>query len=140
MRHHLSNGTQPNNGIIILSDHCLTEQECRQFHVLTPAHFSPSGQFLPLENQLVRCESDGDIALSTLKQAENGDGWIVRLYNPHNRDTITSITFQCNIRKAFLVRLDETHESELAIIDHVLRLPLISAKSIVTFKFPNPAI
>ena len=53
-------------------------------------------------------ENDRHIILETIKQAEDGDGWIVRLYEYMNcRSSASSLTFGHPIRKAVKCNLLE---------------------------------
>lgn len=78
----------------------------------------------------------GDEALvfSGLKQAENGDGFIFRCYNPTRTDIATTLTIGQPITRAEKVTLEELTESELA-IENETAVPLaVRAGEIVSIR------
>ena len=48
------------------------------------------------------------LQMSCLKQAENGENWILRLYNPHGETICGEVTLPAAVVAAQEVRLDET--------------------------------
>ncbi|MFD2613601.1 alpha-mannosidase [Paenibacillus gansuensis] len=51
--------------------------------------------------------SEGNLSLSALKRAEDGDGWIVRLYNPGSETQKAVLAFKDRVGKAVLTDLKE---------------------------------
>ncbi len=52
--------------------------------------------------------SSGQLVVSAIKEAEDGRGCIIRIYNPGGNEIESSMTFGRRIRTASVVRLDET--------------------------------
>ncbi len=59
----------------------------------------------------------GNVVLETVKQAENGDGTIFRLYECQNARTKTCLTLPAGVTKAYITNLLEEIEEELPVID-----------------------
>ena len=90
----------------------------------------PTQRTLPLENGLLRLE--GRAVLSALKPAEDGSGYILRLFNPEGQAEPARITFAISPSTASIVSLDEERVlDELGFVGNSLDLKLPS-RSIVT--------
>ena len=57
--------------------------------------------------------SPANLAVSALKQAEDGNGWILRLFNPTEKPIEGTIRLEEGIASASLVRLDEQEAEKL---------------------------
>ncbi len=96
---------------------------------LEPVQSGVSHGDLPQRHGFLEIEP-ATIQLSAYKRAENGRGWILRLYNPCERETSCTITAQ-PINRASTAALDETPEQELPVKDGRVSLT-IAPKKIVT--------
>ncbi len=69
--------------------------------------FSKHGQgYLPQSSSMLRID-DTRIQMSSFKAAQDSQGLIVRLYNPHHETISTEITFAAKVKKASSVSLNE---------------------------------
>jgi alpha-mannosidase len=59
--------------------------------------------------------SEGPLTLSAIKESEDGEGIIVRLYNPTGAPVEGVLKFNRLLRRAFLTRLDEQPEGPLEV-------------------------
>lgn len=57
------------------------------------------------------------VLVSALKQAEKNDNLIVRCYNPKSRSQWVRLTFAKDLRRVYLVRLDEHRLKQLKLLD-----------------------
>ena len=71
------------------------------------------GGFLPGTFSLVRCLQD-NVAVEVVKQAEDGNGWIVRVYEFANRRTKASLQFGFPLRQATLCDMQENDMAPLS--------------------------
>jgi mannosylglycerate hydrolase len=78
-----------------------------QFHLPLLAVRRKNGGTLPVQGSFLSLTPDS-LVLSALKQSEDGEALIVRVYNPGSSNVAGKIHFAVNIRKASLSRLDET--------------------------------
>ena len=62
--------------------------------------------------------------IDTFKAAEDGNGYIVRLYDSANRKTNVTLSFGFDIKKAYLCDMLENNETELAISGGNVTFPL----------------
>jgi alpha-mannosidase/mannosylglycerate hydrolase len=60
--------------------------------------------------------------LSTIKKAEDRDGLIVRFYNPFGAAETAKLDFGFPVSEAYRVRLDETREERLEVVENGVRL------------------
>ena len=69
---------------------------------LVAMHVPSSGGTLPAEGWVLRAKAadGGPVILSAFKMAENGKGYVIRLYEPHGRDTKVTIETPFDIKKA----------------------------------------
>lgn len=77
------------------------------------------GGFLPGTFSLVRCLQD-NVAVEVVKQAEDGNGWIVRLYEFANRRTKASLQFGFPLRQATLCDMQENDLTPLSPDEYTL--------------------
>lgn len=77
----------------------------------------------------------GDCVLTAIKPAEDGDGIIVRMYNPLERDGEARLRIAdgFHLVRAARVRLDETELEELSAANHCIHLTA-QAKQILTLR------
>ena len=75
----------------------------------------PPGGALPHETSFVSLRAPG-IAMSALKRAEDGEGVIVRLYNPTRRPSEGELRTLWPIARAWECRLDETPTEEAGLL------------------------
>ena len=68
--------------------------------------------------------SPASVILETVKQAEDGDGVILRLYESENARTKTELTVPAGMTRAYSVDLLEQIEQELPIADGKLRFTM----------------
>jgi mannosylglycerate hydrolase len=68
---------------------------------------------LPAEKSFITIKPADKLILSALKQAEDGSGIILRIWNSSNNKVSASIILGFSIKSALLLKLDETPVSEL---------------------------
>ena len=90
------------------------------------------GGGLPSEFSLVSCDCP-NIVIETVKQAEDGNGFIVRLYDAWDRKSRPVLKFGIPIRKIILCDLSENDMEEVGSSDEVT-LP-VSNFEIITLRF-----
>jgi alpha-mannosidase len=73
---------------------------------LCVAGFAPGAGTLPVESGLATTEGV-ELALGSLKNAEDGEGLILRLYEPHGARGKSALRFARNIKRAARVNLLE---------------------------------
>lgn len=61
--------------------------------------------------------SEGPLTLSAIKESEDGEGIIIRLYNPTGSPAEGTLHFDRPLRRAFLTRLDEQPAGPLEVLD-----------------------
>ncbi len=81
--------------------------------------------FLPCSFSFVSVDKSGVFA-DTIKKAEDGDGYIVRLYDAVGRRGNVTLTFGKQIKKAYLCDMLENNECECEFLGNRLTLPLSS--------------
>ena len=87
---------------------------------------------LPLDQSL--CRIDNPVMVMTaMKQAENGQGFILRLYNVSSRPQNSKISLGTAIRRVEKCRLDETVQQELEIAGSSVMIKA-GPKEIITLK------
>ena len=97
--------------------------QCSAVRELFFRDLPPEKQRLPL--QAAGMELNGDAVFSALKKAEDGNGDILRIYNPERRESEVSVQLPAGLR-ACPVRLDETSDGE-PLCGNPLRLTLPAA-------------
>lgn len=97
--------------------------QCSAVRELFFRDLPPEKQRLPL--QAAGIELNGDAVFSALKKAEDGNGDILRIYNPERRESEVSVQLPAGLR-ACPVRLDETSDGE-PLCGNPLRLTLPAA-------------
>ena len=73
---------------------------------------APADASLPPSGGFVRC-GDLELGLGSLKQPEEGDGVILRLYEPHGARGLASLTFPSEVKRAERVTLLEEHDDSV---------------------------
>jgi alpha-mannosidase len=58
-----------------------------------------------------------NVILETVKQAECGEGTILRLYEAHNAKTKVTVKVPCGVKAAYITNLLEEIEEELTVKD-----------------------
>ncbi len=81
---------------------------------------NPGGD-LPDSDSLV-CADCADVVVETVKEAENSDEIVVRLYEGFNRRSHAKVRFGFDIRRAFLADLMENPVKELSVKDNAVEL------------------
>ena len=93
---------------------------------------SAHGGILDETFSYVSCDAD-NIVISALKKAENDDGLIVRMYDAFDCKSTVKVKIPEGFSKAYLCDLLEREQSELAVTDGTVTLP-VSNFEIVTLK------
>ena len=75
-----------------------------------------------------------DIALSAMKQKEQGNALILRLYNLGSETRQATVGFGCKLREAYLDGLDETRQHPLAIENGTSLILTFKPKEILTIE------
>jgi len=78
----------------------------------------PTRSFLSLERQA------GDVVLSALKQAEDRDSIVVRLFNPDNDEARATVRMNAPIAEAFALNLLEERQAPIAVENGAVELRL----------------
>ena len=73
------------------------------------------------------------IVLSALKPADDGDGLVVRVLNPNDTPTATTIRFGFPVAAARAVRLDETGTDDVAVEGGEIRTT-VPARALRSFR------
>ena len=68
--------------------------------------------------------STASAVIDTFKRAEDGAGYIVRLYDSGNRKTNVTLSFGFEVKKAYLCDMLENNECALEISDGKVTFPL----------------
>lgn len=94
------------------------------------ADISKHGGVLPDRLSAVTCDCD-NITVEVVKQAENGDGTIVRFYDSHNMMSSPTLTFGFPVKEAYKVNVIEGDPQPLELSDNSVKLD-VRAFEIVT--------
>lgn len=86
----------------------------------------------PAVYSLASCDQPG-VLMETVKQAESGDGWILRLYEAFGGSTVARLTLAPGFRRVCRCDLMEQELEELPMTDHTVMLP-VGKFEIVTLK------
>lgn len=81
--------------------------------------------------------SPGQLVVSAIKEAEDGRGCIIRIYNPTRKEIEASMTFHQRIQDASLVRLDETLIRRLDTVGGNRMNFRVPSLSIMSFRIVN---
>lgn len=102
------------------------EEESMPDYVAPAQDLERSGSFL---------KAEGGCVLTTIKPAEDGDGLIVRLYNPveEPRKAVLTVAASFVLASAEAARMDEKNLAPLDVVDNSVTLPA-GAKQIVTVR------
>ena len=90
------------------------EQAYRLNNPLVVTEKENDGGTLPGNFSLVRCEAE-NVVVEVVKQAEDSEDWIVRLYEYANRRTRTRLQLPFPVKKAVLCNMQEEDGQELPI-------------------------
>lgn len=99
---------------------------------LQPAQAGPHAGDLPRRHSFLRIEPSG-LALSALKQAEDGQGWTVRVFNPSDRAIEGTLIFDRKVRACETVSLEEKSVADLSPRGKTVPI-LAEPKKIVTLR------
>ncbi|KAA3618927.1 MAG: hypothetical protein DWQ05_06055 [Calditrichaeota bacterium] len=92
----------------------------------TAGTLSPNFSFLKI--------APAELILSALKQAEDGEGIVIRIFNPTEKDCAGKIRLFKEPIAAEIVNLEETFQAVLPVKNNIISVPC-AAKKIVTVKF-----
>lgn len=84
------------------------------------------------EKSFLKIQPD-DLVFSCFKKSEDGDGYILRLYNPINKMISGKIDFSWKIKLAELVTLEEKFVQKLDLTDNKIHID-VQPKKIITIK------
>lgn len=87
---------------------------------------------LPSEFSLVQCDANG-VVVETVKQAEDGNGVIVRVFDVNGARHNAKLHFGINLQQAFLCDLMENVQAEIPLCDNTLQVT-VKPYEIVTIK------
>lgn len=92
-----------------------------------------------LDSQMSFCHVDQPNVLAlTLKRAETGDGYIVRLIETEGKSVTATISLpHVTVRKAYRTDLVEENQGELSITPHTIEAP-VGGFGIATIRFQTP--
>jgi len=95
-----------------------------------------AGGELPMEKSFVEITPAGTLAFSGIKPAEDGSGdCIVRFWNASESPMDGTVKFGLPVARASMVRLDETHVSDLSVeADNAVSVENIAPKKVVTMR------
>ena len=84
-------------------------------------------------SSFIEFESE-QIITSALKKAEDGNGYIIRLYNPGKTEVEEKIKFNLNLSAVFLTNLEEKKVNKVTIVnDNYIKIK-IASKTIQTYR------
>jgi alpha-mannosidase len=87
---------------------------------------------LPLEGGLFAISGD-NLQVTAVKNAEDGSGLIIRLYNPADKEVKGELSFQSKLKNASFCRMDESEIASADFKDSKLALT-VGGKKIITLK------
>lgn len=76
---------------------------------------------LPETFSMVTTDCD-NVTVEVIKQAESGDGIVVRLYDAHNMATKPTVKFNFPVKEAYIVNLLEEEPEKLDVIDNSVKI------------------
>ena len=82
---------------------------------------SVGGGNLPEKYSLIECDKE-NIIVETIKQAENGDGIVVRLHDEWNRKSAPTLKFGFDVNKVYLTDMLENVTIEIPVTDNMIKL------------------
>jgi alpha-mannosidase len=117
-----------------MEDHTLLNEEAEHFHLpVSPIRRKNPGA-LELEDSFLGGLS-GELVFSALKEAEDGQGYVIRVYNTTARPKESRVRFSQPMREAWISRLDEERLDPLPITSEG-SLPLtVPPRGILTVRF-----
>lgn len=77
----------------------------------------------PAEEEFLFCDAD-NCFIEVLKEAEDQNGTIIRMYENKNRHTKTRISLPKSVEKMYECNLMEQNEKEMEIVEHVVEVVL----------------
>lgn len=101
-----------------------------------PLSVAQSGKargILPVENSFIKIYPD-DLIFSALKKAEDENGFVIRIYNPSDKDVEGRIEFHNSITKVEQVILEEIFVKEIHLINQNSFPVSLGKKKIGTYK------
>jgi alpha-mannosidase len=101
-----------------------TVDEAYAFHYPLMARYlpaNPKGE-LPPDYAFVTVDDQG-LVIETVKEAEDGDGIVIRLYEAFNTRGTATLTLGFDITEAFAVNLVEQNPEPLPVEDRTIRFP-----------------
>lgn len=87
---------------------------------------------LPETHSMIHCNNE-NIIIETVKQAENSDDIIIRLFDCYNRKDIAKIDFGFNVSKVYLCDMLENEIEEIEVTDNSIEIP-VKNYEIITLK------
>jgi mannosylglycerate hydrolase len=94
----------------------LLMRESERFHLPVLPLRRKNDKQPPLESSFVSL-TEGPLTLSAIKESEDGEGIILRVYNPTGAPAEGILRFDRPLRRAFLTRLDEQPSGPLEVTD-----------------------
>lgn len=93
----------------------------------------PGNGRLPAQLSFIQLEP-GDLVISAIKPADDGDGWIVRFWNTTDRPAMAQLTTGFDIARAEQVDLLEDRPQPLSLREHRTVEVLVRGKQIVSLR------
>ena len=90
------------------------------------------GGNLPNEYSFISCDKD-NVVIDCVKQAEDDENLIVRLYESKRIRTNATINFGFDVKKVYITDMLENIEKELDVVDNLVTLP-VGTFEIITLK------
>jgi alpha-mannosidase len=94
---------------------------------------------LPIENSFIKIYPD-ELIFSALKKSEDGNGFILRIYNPTEKDVEGKIEFSNSISKVEQVTLEEIFVKELEMLNNNSFTVSLARKKIGTYRIKFKSI
>jgi len=95
-------------------------------HPLMAAVIAPQKGTAPAKPWSALSVDKDNVLLTTLKKAEDGQGWIIRLYET-NQDPLTVVALSLNFikpKKAYTCMISEENMVEIPVVGNVIKLNL----------------
>ena len=88
-------------------------------------------QILPVTNSLF--ESENNLVVSAIKKSEDGEGYIIRLFNAKDHQDIgDKLTFNFDISEAYYTNLKEEKIEQIDVVDNSVVIKSISHCKFIT--------
>jgi alpha-mannosidase len=88
---------------------------------------------LKSNSSFISIEPD-ELVFSALKKSENGEGLILRIYNPTEKEISGKVRFGFNIKDIFLTNLEEKKVNKVPIINNNLLEVSLDRKKIKSYR------